>query len=278
MFHWREQRDGPVPTPSGEPFTGPVATIDWGFTAASMPAAAVGRTGAVGSTTGGPPRVTGASEGDFAGLNLGAHVGDDPAAVEVNRRQLADAIGVARSHLIFLNQEHGNLAVVAGDDAPWADPPTADAVVTRRTDLALVVLVADCAPVLLADRAAGVVGAVHAGRPGLSSGIVAAAMAAMRELGATTIEAAVGPSVCARCYEVPEQMRAEVAAVNPVSASVTWTGTPSVDVGAGVVDQLVGEGATITWLPGCTRESDHLYSYRRSQRTGRFAGVVRLWS
>ena len=178
---------------------------------------------------------------------------------------------------MFLNQVHGNAVAVAGDDAPWTTAPTADAVVTRRSDLALVVLVADCMPVLLADRAAGVVAAVHAGRPGLVSGVIPATLAAMRDLGASTIEAAVGPSVCRRCYEVPVEMREEVAAASPVSASVSWTGTPSIDISAGIVDQLVRDGVGITWLPGCTREADNLYSYRRNQRTGRFAGVVRLW-
>lgn len=275
MFHWREQRDGPLPSTPGAATDstgdGSAFTVDWGFTAASTPTGA----GRAGSTTG--RSGAGASSGDFAGLNLGAHVGDDPAAVEVNRHQLADALDVRRSHLVFLNQEHGNTVVVAGDDAPWSTPPIADAVITGRTDLALVVLVADCTPVLLADRAAGVVGAVHAGRPGLVSGIIPAAIAAMREQGATHIEAAVGPSVCARCYEVPQAMRDEVAAVSPVSASVSWTGTASIDISAGIVDQLVREHVLITWLPGCTRESEQLYSYRRSQRTGRTAGVVRRW-
>jgi YfiH family protein len=286
MGHWREQRDGPVQAPSGaagSPATagtpGKARTtgiVDWGFTAASAPATSAGRAGAKGSTTGASP--TGASRGDFAGLNLGAHVGDDPAAVEVNRRQLAEALDVPRSHLVFLQQEHGNTVVVAGEDAPWPSPPVADAVVTRRADLALVVLVADCTPVLLADRAAGVVGAVHAGRPGLVSGVIPATLAVMREQGAEVIEAVVGPSVCPRCYEVPLAMRDDAAATSPVSASVTWSGTPSIDISAGIVDQLAHEDVLVTWLPGCTRESDHLYSYRRSQRTGRFAGVVRLWS
>lgn len=274
MFHWREQREGPVQQAGAAAQSASPATVDWGFTAATQPGASMRRGFSAGSTTGGPP---GASQGDFAGLNLGAHVGDDPAAVEANRRHLADALGVPGPHLIFLNQEHGNTVVVADDEAPWSTPVTGDAVVTRRSDLALAVLVADCAPVLLADRIAGVVGAVHAGRPGLLSGVIPAAINAMRDLGAETIEAAVGPSVCPRCYEVPESMRAEVAQVSAVSASVTWTGTPSIDIAAAIVDQLVAHGASITWIPGCTRESDDLYSYRRSQRTGRFAGVVRLW-
>jgi purine-nucleoside/S-methyl-5'-thioadenosine phosphorylase / adenosine deaminase len=88
--------------------------------------------------------------------------------------------------------------------------------------------------------------------------------------------AVVGPSVCGRCYEVPERMRAEAAAVSAPSATVSWTGTPAIDVAAGVVDQLTARGLRVTWVAGCTRESADLFSYRRDRTTRRFAGVVRL--
>jgi YfiH family protein len=172
-----------------------------------------------------------------------------------------------------MNQVHGR--DVAEVTAPWDDTvPVVDGIVTRATDLALAVLVADCVPVLLHDGDAGVVGAVHAGRPGLVAGIVAAAVQAMRDLGARSIQATVGPSVCGRCYEVPASMAQAAAAVSPASAARSWTGTPAIDVGAGVVEQLVANGVAVQWIPGCTRESGDLYSYRRDQRTGRFAGVV----
>ena len=103
-------------------------------------------------------------------------------------------------------------------------------------------LVADCTPVLLADPEAGVVGAVHAGRPGMVSGIVDVAVARMRELGARDISAVVGPSVCGRCYEVPEELRAAAAAAvapspprGPGRARLPSTSA------AGVVAQLRGE-------------------------------------
>ena len=86
--------------------------------------------------------------------------------------------------------------------------------------------------------------------------------------------AVVGPSVCGRCYEVPEEMRGAAAREQPVSAAVSWTGTPAVDVGAGVVAQLHDAGVTVRWLPGCSRERPDLYSYRRDGLTGRFAGIV----
>lgn len=255
MFAWRHQLNAD-PSDAGVGGGSSGIAVDWGFTSAVT--------------------IDGVSRGDFSGLNLGNHVGDDPAAVEANRMQLARALGVARPELLFLDQVHGRDVVVV--DEPWTSAPSADAMVTTRPGLALAVLVADCAPVLLADPVAGVVGAVHAGRPGLVAGIVPAALDAMRALGAERVLAAVGPSVCGRCYEVPESMRAEAATVVPVSATVSWTGTPAIDVAAGVVSQLAAAGVETTWVPGCTRESPKLYSYRRRQRTGRFAGVVRLWS
>jgi polyphenol oxidase len=232
---------------------GATSGVDWGFTDAR----------------------DGVSRRPWSQLNLGGHVGDDPTDVETNRARVAAAVGVPRERLLFMNQCHGADVHVVQD--AWTGPaPAVDALVTTNADLALAVLVADCTPVLLADPAAGVAAAAHAGRPGMTSGIVGRTVAAMRRLGATSITAAVGPSVCGRCYEVPPQMREEAAAVSPVAAAVSWTGTPAIDVAAGVVDQLRALDVAVRWVPGCTRESPDLYSYRRDRQTGRFAGVVRL--
>ena len=216
----------------------------------------------------------GVSEGPYAGLNLGGRSGDAPDAVEANRARLAAALDVPRDHLLLPEQRHsGDVAVV---DGPYAGAaPSADALVTRTPGLALAVLVADCTPILLWDDESGAVGAVHCGRPGLAAGIVPAAVAALRDLGATDLRAVVGPSVCGRCYEVPEQMRAEVAAVAPAAFAVSRTGTAALDVASGVVEQLGAAGVVVEeWVAGCSREEPDLYSYRRDGTTGRFAGVV----
>jgi YfiH family protein len=206
-------------------------------------------------------------------LDLGA----GSATAECDRAAGATAFDVPRDRLLFMNQRHS--ADVALADGPWAgDVPLVDAVVTTRDDLAVAALSADCVPVLLADPVAGVVAAVHAGRPGMVARVVDRAVDALVTAGATPDHtvAVVGPSVCGRCYEVPEGMRADAAAVSPPSATVSWTGTPAIDVAAGVVDQLSRRGLHLTWVPGCTRESPDLFSYRRDGTTGRFAGVVRL--
>ena len=242
VFYWREQ----IPATDGR-------GVDWGFTSARG----------------------GSSGGDFASLNLGGHVGDNPLAVESNRIVVAKAFGVKRDRLLFMNQRQSTDVVVV--DGPWqGEPPEADGLVTTSTDLALAVLVADCTPVLLVDQVAGVAAAVHAGRPGMMSGIVGRALDAMTDLGARSISSVVGPSVCGRCYEVPEAMRAEAARISPVASAVSWQGTPAIDVAAGVVEQLRARSVAVQWIAGCSRESGELFSYRRRHRTGRCAGIVRL--
>jgi polyphenol oxidase len=99
----------------------------------------------------------------------------------------------------------------------------------------------------------------------------------MRALGALQVTAVIGPHVCGRCYEVPDQLRAEVAERVPAAYAETSWGTPSLDIGAGVRWQLEQLGCTVVDATRCTLESEDLFSYRRQgQASGRLAGVVRL--
>jgi polyphenol oxidase len=178
--------------------------------------------------------------------------------------------------VVRMRQVHGNDVQVV--DRSWlharnAEPPRVDALVTDLPGVALVVRVADCVPVLVADVSRGVVGAAHAGRNGLVAGVVPATVAAMRRLGAQDLVAWVGPHICGRCYEVPAGMRDEVAAVVPDSFAETSWGTPAVDVGAGVVAQLRAESVEVVDASRCTREDDDLFSHRGGD-LGRLAGLV----
>ncbi|MFI6351856.1 peptidoglycan editing factor PgeF [Streptomyces sp. NPDC050743] len=221
----------------------------------------------------------GVSAAPYEELNLGGAVGDDPEAVRANRDIAAKSLGIDPDRVVWMNQVHG--ADVAAVDQPWGERPVpeVDAIVTARRGLALAVLTADCVPVLLADPVAGVVAAAHAGRPGMVKGVVPAAVRAMAELGAEPgrIVARTGPAVCGRCYEVPEAMRAEVAAVEPAAHAETSWGTPAVDVSAGVHAQLDRLGVCDrAQSPECTLESGDHFSYRRDRTTGRLAGYVWL--
>ena len=220
-------------------------------------------------------RAGGYSTGPYASFNLGAHVGDRPEAVAANRRRLAEELGLPPERLVWMEQVHGRAVTVV--DGPRTQPVEAtDALVTATPGLALVVLVADCVPVLLADPAAGVVAAVHAGRVGARLGVLPTALGVMGELGATPagIEVLLGPAVCGACYEVPPDMQADVAADLPGSACRTRAGTPGLDVRAGLWEQLASAGVGRVGVdPRCTVEDRTLFSYRRDGTTGRIAAL-----
>ncbi|MEV0681348.1 peptidoglycan editing factor PgeF [Actinosynnema sp. NPDC050436] len=221
-------------------------------------------------------RQGGVSQPPYESFNLGDQVGDDPAAVAANRRRLAEGLGLTPDRLVWMEQVHGRTAQVV--DGPVARPLEAtDAVVTRAERLALVVLTADCVPVLLGDPEAGVVAAVHAGRVGARVGVVPAALSAMESLGARPerVEVLLGPAVCGQCYEVPAAMRDDVDRHLPGSATKSRTGRPALDLRAGIWQQLADAGVGKVGVdPRCTVEERDLFSHRREPGTGRLAGVI----
>lgn len=211
-------------------------------------------------------------------LNLALVGGDAPTSTAENLRiVLADFAPDARA-VAPMTQVHGAaVAYVAAPEAEQASPLRCDGQVTDQPDLVLVVRAADCVPVLLADPTAGVIGVAHAGRQGLVTGVVPATVERMRDRGARTISAWVGPYVCGSCYEVPAPLQAEVGGLLPAAISTTSWGTPALDIGAGVRAQLEDDGVQVVDVSGCTRESVDLYSYRRDgDRAGRHAGLIRL--
>ncbi len=221
-------------------------------------------------------RAGGVSAAPYESFNLGDHVGDDPAAVETNRRRLADGIGLPFERLVWMEQIHSrNVTVV---DGPVDGPvPATDALVTKEPGLALVTLSADCVPILLSDDEAGVIAAVHAGRIGARIGIVPKVIGAMIEQGARPerIGAFLGPAASGRQYEVPAAMQADVEKFLPGSATRTAKGTPGLDLRAGLRRQLLAAGISgVAEDPRCTIEDPTLFSHRRGAPTGRLAAVI----
>ncbi len=221
-------------------------------------------------------RAGGVSAAPYESFNLGDHVGDDPAAVETNRRRLADGIGLPFERLVWMEQIHSrNVTVV---DGPVDGPvPSTDALVTKEPGLALVTLSADCVPILLSDDEAGVIAAVHAGRIGARIGIVPKVIGAMIEQGARPerIGAFLGPAASGRQYEVPAAMQADVEKFLPGSATRTAKGTPGLDLRAGLRRQLLAAGISgVAEDPRCTIEDPTLFSHRRGAPTGRLAAVI----
>ncbi|WP_145943250.1 peptidoglycan editing factor PgeF [Corynebacterium glyciniphilum] len=223
----------------------------------------------------------GSSSGEFSSFNLADHVGDDVSAVAANRLRLAELIGVPPERMVYMEQIHSpNVTEVTGELLESLDGGPVeftDALVTRESGVALVVLTADCVPILLSDEEAGVVAAVHAGRMGARNGVVPATVAAMTELGAVParIHALLGAAAAGEDYEVPEEMARDVEERLPGSRTTTTRGTPGLDIRAGVTRQLLGAGITsVDADPRSTVSEENFFSYRREGRTGRQASVV----
>jgi len=215
-------------------------------------------------------RKGGVSEGAVAGLNCGLGSGDDPRAIEANRRLAADAI-IPGAPLASVYQIHSPTAVIVTDAAPFAERPQADALITDRRGLLLGVVTADCAPVLLADPEAGVVAAAHAGWRGATAGVTDQAIAGMLSLGARVerISAAVGPCIGRASYEVDHGFADRVLAEGPENErffSEGPAGKPHFDLEAYVVARLAAAGIRRIEAMGLDTYvlEDRYYSYRRA--------------
>jgi len=221
-------------------------------------------------------RLGGVSEGIYESLNCGVGSRDIPEAVAENRARVARLLGAEPGKLATPYQTHSNVAVVAGKTWKPDVRPEADAIVTATPGVVVGIVTADCAPVLLCDPAARVIGAAHAGWRGAFSGIVEAAVEAMKELGAgeDRIVASIGPTISQGAYEVGEDFKAQFVETEPDAemffANDEGTGEPHFDLPAYVVDRLERAGVNDIYDLGiCTYyDETRLYSYRRSQHHG----------
>ncbi len=180
--------------------------------------------------------------------------------------------------LALVRQVHGRDVVAVGaENVDQVAQQEADAMVTATPGIGLAVRVADCVPVLFADWQAGMIGAAHAGRVGLAAGVLQATVVALRERGATDLQAWIGPHICGQCYEVPPEMAHDIALKVPDVASVTRAGTTGLDLGRGAAAVLHSLGVEVQRVHGCTHERADLHSHRRSpDSAGRQAGIIWL--
>lgn len=161
-------------------------------------------------------REGGVSRGVYASLNAGTGSNDDPSAVKENRRRIGAAFSADPSHLIGVHQVHSPDVVLI--EAPWTgERAHADGLVTTKPGLVLSVLTADCAPVLFADKSAGVIAAAHAGWKGAINGVLEATVALMRACGAREIAAAIGPCIHQASYEVGPEFEARFLQNDPAN-------------------------------------------------------------
>ena len=216
----------------------------------------------------------GHSVGLVAGLNAGLGSGDSDEAVQANRALAVSAV-LPGARLVSVYQVHSPLCVTV--TAPWSDDlrPHADALVTDQPGLLLGVVTADCAPVLLADRAAGVIGAAHAGWKGAVAGVTDQTIAAMEALGAqrSRIVAAIGPCIAQASYEVDRGFADRLCAEDPGNARHLLpgrTGHAQFDLEGYVAARLKSAGiAAIERLALDTyADPARFYSFRRATHLG----------
>lgn len=212
----------------------------------------------------------GISTGIVAGSNVGLGTGDEAAAVAENRRRAVAAID-PQARLATVYQVHSAECVIVNEPWPDAERPHADALVTNRPGLLLGVVTADCAPVLLADRQAGVVGAAHAGWKGAVGGVTDATIAAMEALGAdrTRIVAAIGPCIAQASYEVDAGFRERLVASSGANARFFAGGRQGhylFDLEGYVAARLHAAGIVAVERLGLDTyaAADRFFSYRRA--------------
>ncbi len=232
-------------------------------------------------------RKFGVSKSPYNSMNLGFHVGDDPAAVDRNRMRFARGLGLDPSRLTCPRQRHTGIVSVldreeqvgsgAHTDESVFDP--CDGLVTTMENAPILLHFADCLPVVLAGRAGGkpAIGVLHAGRQGLEEGVVANGVKAMVEnLGVErgSIVAALGPAIAPCCYEVGEMKTHGFR--KRFGGDVVVDGA-NLDLAAAAIADLKASGVIaerIHLLDICTSCSDDFYSYRREGVTGRHGAIA----
>jgi YfiH family protein len=218
----------------------------------------------------------GVSTGLYSSLNCGYGSGDSPDNVRRNRERAASAFDLSETDLLTLHQIHSS-EVLTVDTERWASPgaPKADALVTDRPGVVLGVLAADCAPVLLADPDAQVVGAAHAGWKGALGGVVEAAIAAMERLGARRerLRAAIGPCIGRDSYEVGPEFPAPFLAQDEANGAffraAPRTGHFLFDLAGYLAGRIAHAGVAVATTGHDTMAgTDDFFSYRRNTLNG----------
>lgn len=238
-------------------------------------------------------RSGGVSAPPFDGLNLGTHVGDSLADVQLNRTQLASRLQLSNA-TVWLEQVHGTGVItvpLSVDDEFINDgsanedpaPPVADAVLSRTRGEVCAIMTADCLPVLFCDQAGTVVAAAHAGWRGLANGVLEATLQAMN-VDPATIMAWLGPAIGPCAFEVGGEVRAAFIAHSPLAADAFVThGDPQQDKWLADIYQLARLRLNVAGVTQCYggdfctyTDSERFFSYRRESKTGRQASLIWL--
>lgn len=209
-----------------------------------------------------------------------AHTASERDVAVQNRLELERGLGVVEGSTAYLHQVH-SARVVDSSGLGWGGDVRqaaveADAMISSDGTTPLAIMVADCVPVVFTSST-GATAVAHAGRAGLSHGVLNHTVSRMRQLPcgeSAQLRAWIGPAICGACYEVPSQMRDEVGAVLPAARSITRWGSAGLDLPAAAEELLAEQKVTVHRSPVCTYEDHRLFSHRRAPGEGRNAGLV----
>jgi hypothetical protein len=215
--------------------------------------------------------------------NLAFHVGDDEWHVEHNHETLACEFGYDTNNLVHMKQIHSaNVHIVTENDS-FTSPPTCDALLTNKKNVPLMVMVADCAPLLFYDAVHKAIAVVHAGRAGAFSNIIANTLHAMKQeykSNPKDIYVAMGANIKACCYEVGAEIYEEAQTKNLAHAIQIRDEKYYLDISKILLEQLMAcgiEKAHLEISRECTCcDTNKYFSYRAEGKTGRFAGILML--
>lgn len=224
----------------------------------------------------------GVSKIPYNSANLAFHVGDNPHDVVVNHDKLANQLHYNRHHLIHMRQIHSDRIVIIDSAMNFDTPPECDALITNRINTPLMVMSADCTPILIYDPSNHVIGAVHAGRQGALNAILTKTVKAMNQIFGSSINelhVILGPSIHGCCYEINETIASECEMKGYAKALIRKDSKLFLDVNTILLRQLDAmEVKQIEVIDHCTScRHDEYFSYRAdAKQTGRIAGVIRL--
>ena len=206
--------------------------------------------------------------------NLSYHVNDMKENVDKNRQKLAQRLGYNPADLVYMNQVHGNSVQIVTHNSPkFID--NCDGLITTEKNLPLMVMVADCIPILLYDKTKGVIAALHAGRNSTFKKITQVAIDKMKEKFSSNpldIEAVLGPSIQKCCYEVNDELLEIVK--NSFGDEFIYNNNIDLQgINRSILEQNGVKNIKISEI--CTKcKGTNYYSYRKNPKTGRFAGII----
>jgi YfiH family protein len=227
------------------------------------------------------PKVTHAFTTKQTG-NLAFHVDDDPDTLIKNHQQLAQSLHYDLKTLVHMKQIHSDIVTIVKDDANFKNPPICDALITDKKDIPLMVMVADCSPILFYDPLKEIIAVAHAGRAGAFNNIVAKVVKSFQENFQSNphdIIAVIGPAICQNCYEVGEEIAKEAVQKRLEYALNQKETKYYLDIRSILHKELREAGIlekNIEISDICSRCHKDFFSYREDKTCGRFAGIIKL--